>query len=103
MTQIQNNLILTAIVPEGLKDKVVDTLMDESCISGFSLVKIQGFSKANSHYNVSEQVEGYRDFYRFEIIHNEVNSEQLRHLLSTTNPDKIIRYWITPLLEVGVL
>jgi hypothetical protein len=101
--QSQNDLILIAIVPEGLKDKVVDTLMDESSISGFSLVKIQGFSKTNSHYNVSEQVEGYRNFYRFEIVHNEADSEDLRHLLSKITTEKIIRYWITPLIETGIL
>lgn len=103
MTLTQNNLILVAIVPEILKDKVVDILMAEENLTGFSLAKIQGFSKAHSHYSVREQVEGYRDFYRFEILHQATNSEQLCHLLSTTNKEKKIRYWILPLIETGVL
>ena len=95
--------MLIAIVPEALKDKVVDTLMDSAFLSGFSLAEIQGFSKANSHYSVSEQVEGYRNFYRFEILHQAYDSVQLGELLSSTNKGKMIRYWILPLLETGVL
>ena len=99
----QNDLVLVAIVPEDLKDKVVDTLMGESFISGFSLSKIQGFSKEHSHYNIKEQVEGYRDFFRFEILHQAFTSDKLRQLLSKTNNNKRIRYWILPLIETGVL
>ncbi|GAC27389.1 DUF3240 family protein [Brumicola pallidula] len=103
MPPTQNKLMLVAIVPEDLKDKVVDVLMTETSLSGFSLAKIQGFSKAHSHYNVTEQVEGYRNFYRFEILHLADNTEQLCQLLSKTNSDKRIRYWILPLIAAGVL
>ena len=103
MAQIQNSLMLIAIVPEALKDKVVDTPMAQSFLSGFSLAKIQGFSKAHSHYSVREQVEGYRDFYRFEILHEGDDSRQLCDLLGSTNQEKVIRYWILPLVETGVL
>lgn len=103
VTPTQNDLMLIAIVPEALKDKVVDTLMAESFLSGFSLAKIQGFSQAHSHYNVREQVEGYRDFYRFEILHHISSSKALCELLKTTNKEKKIRYWILPLIETGVL
>lgn len=103
MALTQNDLMLVAIVPEALKDKVVDTLMAESFLSGFSLAKIQGFSKAHSQYNVREQVEGYRDFYRFEVLHQASSSAQLCQILSKTNSDKKIRYWILPLIETGVL
>jgi len=95
--------MLIAIVPEALKNKVVDTLMAESVSSGFSLAKIQGFSHIHSHYNVREQVEGYQDFYRFEILHKGANSKALCELLGATNEAKTIRYWIFPVIETGVL
>lgn len=103
MALTQNDLMLVAIVPEDLKDKVVDTLMGETSISGFSLAKIQGFSKEHSHYNIREQVEGYRDFFRFEVLHQASTSKQLCELISKTNNDKRIRYWILPLIEAGAL
>lgn len=99
----QNELVLVAIVPEDLKDKIVDTLMGETCVSGFSLSQIQGFSKAHSHYNIREQVEGYRDFFRFEILHHASNSERLCYSLNKASNDKRIRYWILPLIETGFL
>lgn len=103
MTQAQNDLILIAIVPEALKDNVVDSLMADSFLSGFSLSKIQGFSQAHSHYNVSEQVEGYRDFYRFEVLHKAAQSSALLNLLKKVSSQKSVRYWILPLIEAGVL
>lgn len=103
MAIMQSNLMLIAIVPEVLKDPVVDALMAESSLSGFSLSKSQGFSKEHSHFNLREQVEGYSDFYRFEILHLASNSEQLCQLLGKTNSDKKIHYWILPVIETGVL
>lgn len=85
------------------KDKVVDGLMIEPFLSGFSLSKIQGFSQAHNHYNVAEQVEGYRDFYRFEIIYQAQHSQVLVDLLATTSAEKNIRYWILPAIESGVV
>jgi hypothetical protein len=95
--------MLIAIVPETLKDRVVDTLMSASVLSGFSLSNIQGFSKAHAQYNLTEQVEGYRKFYRFEILHQASDSKLLCDLLGATNNAKSIRYWIMPLIESGIL
>ncbi|HCF78590.1 MAG TPA: DUF3240 domain-containing protein, partial [Glaciecola sp.] len=47
----QQGLILMAVVPELLKDDVVDVLMGLEMISGFSLFDIQGFSKEHSQYS----------------------------------------------------
>lgn len=103
MPQVQNELILIAVVPQELKDNVVDALMTEPFLSGFSLSNIQGFSQAHSHYNIAEQVEGYRDFYRFEIIHQTQDSQALVDLLAKTSADKNIRYWLLPVIESGVV
>jgi hypothetical protein len=100
---MHNNLILIAIVPEALKDNMVDALMAETFLSGFSLSKTQGFSHAHSHYSVSEQVEGYRDFYRFEILHKVSESSLLLETLSKISANKNIRYWIMPLFDSGVV
>lgn len=103
MTQEQNELILIAIVPEPLKDDVVDSLMAASFLSGFSLSKIQGFSQEHNHYNLSEQVEGYRDFYRFEILHKTDDSAFLVRLLGASSSGNNIRYWVSHLVESGVV
>jgi hypothetical protein len=86
------------MVPTEMKDNMVDVLMGESSISGFSLSKIQGFSSQNSHFNIKEQVEGYKDIYRFEVLHD---SEQTESLLERVKERFIagkVRYWVTPVL-----
>lgn len=103
MSQVQNELILIAIVPQALKDSVVDALMEQTSLSGFSLSKIQGFSQVHSHYNVAEQVSGYRDFYRFEITHESQQSSSLIELLALRSEAKSIRYWVLPIIESGVV
>lgn len=103
VAQTHNTVILIAIVPETLKDKIVDALMAERSLTGFSLGKIQGFSQAHNHYSVTEQVEGYRDFYRFEILHQAADSFLLLDLLSTSSIGANIRYWISPLIESGMV
>lgn len=103
MSQAQNERLLIAIVPNMLKDDLVDSLMTHNDLSGFSLSKIQGFSRAHSHFNLQEQVEGYRDFYRFEVLHQAEDTEVLCDLLSSISAQQNIRYWILPLLDSGVL
>lgn len=93
-----NSMLLVLMVPIEMKDTMVDVLMDESKISGFSLSKIQGFSTQNSHFNIKEQVEGYKDLYRFEVLHS---SEQTEFLLERVKKVFVVgkvRYWVTSVL-----
>jgi len=101
--QTQNERVLIAIVPNALKDNLVDALMTHKDLSGFSLSKIQGFSRAHAHFNLQEQVEGYRDVYRFEVVHQADETKMLCDLLSSISPQQNTRYWILPLLGSGVL
>jgi len=93
-----NPMLLVLMVPTEMKDNMVDVLMGESSISGFSLSKIQGFSAQNSHFNIKEQVEGYKDLYRFEILHDSEQTEPLlKRVKEGFNKGKV-RYWVTPVL-----
>lgn len=87
--------ILVLMVPEAIKDKLVDVLIAEPSLSGFSLSKIQGYSANNSHFNIKEQVEGYKDLYRFEVLHQDQQSEQLITYIKSSFGDIKLRYWVT--------
>lgn len=95
-------LILVAMVPENMKDVLVDTLIAQKQLSGFSLSKIQGYSAANSHFNIQEQVEGYKDLYRFEIMHEAGFSEHLVTLVKSLFHTGNLRYWVTPTLQCSM-
>ena len=93
--------ILILIVPTELKDDVVDTLIEMNGITGFNLEKIAGFSKEHSQFNLREQVEGYRELYRFEIMHSRNEQQRLLLSLRPVCDAPRIRYWIAPILEQG--
>ncbi|GAA6171062.1 hypothetical protein NBRC116592_07320 [Colwellia sp. KU-HH00111] len=93
--------MFTLIVPVTLKDDVVDCLMSLPKISGFNLTKMSGYSKEHSLYDISEQVEGYRAFYQFDILitSNEINA--LKHHLKPICQGAKLRYWVTPVTDNG--
>lgn len=93
------SVLFTLNVPTTLKDEVVDKLISLPDVSGFNLKKINGYSKEHSLYDISEQVEGYRAFYQFEvlIIYSEVNA--LKEALKPICQSARLRYWLTPVIE----
>lgn len=95
------NQILVVIVPEEIKDNLIDQLMALDFISGFSLGQIDGYSRAHSHYSINEQVEGYRKLYRFEVLHQENQEAQILGALKATCSKIKARYWILPVTSMG--
>jgi len=96
-----SNQLLTIIVPDELKDDIVDQLMTLECISGFNLERMKGYSQAHSHFDISEQVEGYRKLNRFEILHSSANEEEILLSLKKICNSTHARYWISPVLSSG--
>ena len=93
--------ILNLVVPIDIKDDVVDALIEMEGITGFNMEKIAGYSKEHSLFNLREQVEGYRELFRFEVIHSRDEQQRLLSSLSPVCDAPRIRYWITPILEQG--
>jgi len=93
--------MLSLIVPDELKDDVVDQLMTLECISGFNLDRMKGYSKAHSHFNINEQVEGYRALNRFEIIHSNADEDLILLSLKEICHTAQVRYWISPITSSG--
>jgi nitrogen regulatory protein P-II 1 len=96
-------ILLTLIVPIELKDEIVDTLISEDQVSGFSLGKIEGYSRNHSHFNIGEQVEGHRAFYRFEIVIEKNQLDNVKFSLKNACGSSDIHYWLLPLFESGSL
>ncbi|MBC3766505.1 DUF3240 family protein [Neptunicella marina] len=93
--------ILNIMVPESIKDDVVDLLIALEVLSGFNLYRVDGFSREHSKYDLNEQVEGYRNLYRFEVIHNTQDFGQILDTLKPLSHATSLRYWITPILSGG--
>lgn len=95
--------LLVMMVPAEIRDDVIDCLTACELISGFNMTTMAGYSKEHSQYDLREQVEGYRKFFQFEVMHGR---QQQAELLATLRPvcaAAKIRYWIVPVLEQGHL
>ncbi|MCB1854499.1 MAG: DUF3240 family protein [Pseudomonadales bacterium] len=100
---MDNCQLLLLMVPTELRDDVVDALMACEFISGFNMTGIAGYSKEHSQYDLREQVEGYREFFKFEVMHPAARQAALMDALRPACAVAGVRYWIVPLREQGHL
>lgn len=91
------------MVPGEIRDDVVDCLTACDGISGFNMTTMAGFSKEHSQYDVREQVEGYRQLFKFEVMHSSAQQSSLLAALRPVCSSANIRYWVVPVLEQGHL
>lgn len=89
------------ISPKELKDDLVDSLISLDLITGFNLKKINGYSKEHSHFNITEQVEGYRELFQFEVLVNDANKTALIHHLQPICQPAHLKYWFLPISVSG--
>ncbi len=78
---------LVLIVPAKRRDEVVDLLMAEAALSGFTRGAVAGFGREHSHFSLREAVQGFEDQERFEVIADgaaiETALEQLNAIAGT--------------------
>jgi len=95
--------LLVLLAPAERRDDLVDALMEKADISGFTLTPALGYSREHAHFSVSEQVAGYREYSRFEVLFEAGQQEQLLEALSLAAGNEQLRYWITDAPETGHL
>jgi hypothetical protein len=100
---VDDQQLLIMMVPSDIRDDVVDCLMGYDGISGFNMTTMAGYSKEHSQYDLREQVEGYRQFFKFEVMHLRAQHSELMSTLRPACATANIRYWIVPVLEQGHL
>ncbi len=96
-----NSQALIIIAPKEIKDDLVDRLMALDIISGFSLTVIDGYSREHSHYSIDEQVEGYRRYFRFEVLHQQEQELSILQALEQTCAPARARYWVQSVSRIG--
>ncbi|MBL4765781.1 MAG: DUF3240 family protein [Colwellia sp.] len=89
------------ISPKELKDELVDLFMSMKQLSGFNLKKINGYSQEHSNFNITEQVEGYREFYQFEVLIKDDDKEAMFNQLTPICQAAKLRYWLLPISKSG--
>ena len=103
MPDVPSLMLLVLLAPADRRDDLVDALMGNDHISGFTLSPALGYSREHSDFSLGEQVAGYRDYSRFEVLFEAREQELLLETLSRASGNERLRYWIMPVPETGHL
>ena len=95
--------LLILLAPAERRDGLVDALMENVDIGGFTLTPALGYSREHSHFSLREQVAGYRDYSRFEILLEAGQQDRVLEALKRAAGNERLRYWITSVPETGHL
>ena len=95
--------MLVVVAPEEIVDDLVDVLIAQPWLSGFTLSRVSGYSSEHSKLNLREQVEGHRVFSRLEVVHQLSEQEALLAALRPACSSAVVRYWVLPVLSGGHL
>tara|TARA_R110002110_G_scaffold66978_1_gene182987 strand:+ start:76921 stop:77223 length:303 start_codon:yes stop_codon:yes gene_type:complete len=95
--------LLSIMVPQELRDDVVDALISCAAISGFNMQSIAGYSREHSLFDLSEQVAGYRSLFEFEVLHTVADEAAVLQALRDACRGTRVRYWVTPVVREGHL
>ena len=96
-----NQQLFTIIINNSIKDDAVDIILSLEYITGFTLSKAFGFSRKHAKYDIKEQVEGYKDFYRIDIAHEPKDLDHLLQAFSQLSGQFKLKYWVMPLIDCG--
>lgn len=103
MAGVSGGETLVLMVPRALRDDIIDVLMADDTLRGFSVTPAQGFSRNHAGLDLREQVKGYREFERFEVNCTATQRELLFPKLAAAAGSEHLHYWLTPVLEEGRL
>lgn len=93
--------LLNVISLPSMEDTLVDWLLLQSEITGFSSVEINGHGSAVAGLSISEQVEGRQKHVQFSIHAEKENSLNLIVRLKDKFQGSGLYYYVLPLVETG--
>ncbi len=95
--------LVTLGVPPSLEDNVVDCLLTLESERGFSSLQINAHHHLNQGLSIAEQVTGRQKEIRFEIRVSEEGLQELLQQLRLEFSGSQLYYWVSPVLQSGVI
>ncbi|MGB4811509.1 MAG: DUF3240 family protein [Methylophilaceae bacterium] len=93
--------LLTLITSPSLEEAMIDWLLMQTEISGFSTSKIDGHGAREKSYSALEQVTGRQKKLQF-VVHTETTiAAELVAQLKQKFKNTGLHYYITPIIEFG--
>ena len=93
--------LLHLIVSPSLEESMVDWLLNQASITGFSSMVIYGHGSSESAFNLVEQVAGRQRRIQFVIHTQNTLATQLITTLKQTFAGAGVHYFVMPVTEFG--
>ena len=100
---MNNDYVVTLNVPPTLEEMMVDCLLMFENEKGFSSLPVFAHHHENKGLSLAEQVTGRQKRLQFQLHVNAQDLEKLRARLREDFTGSDIQYWVTPILNQGVL
>ncbi|MFZ9610972.1 MAG: DUF3240 family protein [Methylococcales bacterium] len=95
--------LVTLNIPPSLEEMMVDSLLLLESEHGFSSFSVNGHHHVNKGLSLAEQVTGCQKRMRFQLY---MSADKLPYLLEQLRQDfsgSGIQYWVTPVIEYGII
>ena len=95
---------LTIVCHESMEERLVDHLLEHpDLISGFSIARIEGYSRKEKLPSMLERVRGRSKRIEIRTVINQLDANELIAHLKEEEANGDVAYWISPVLEFGRL
>ena len=99
----ESQALLSLVVAPGVEDAMVDWLLENKHVSGFTSYSINGHGASLHSMTAAERVAGHRRMILFQSYLPRKRANTLLVELKTDFEGSGIHYWMTPLIQGGHL
>ncbi|MGD8932984.1 MAG: DUF3240 family protein [Chromatiales bacterium] len=100
---MEPDVLLSLVISPEIEDAMVDWLLQQEQISGFTSLQVSGHGASPHSMSISEQVAGRRRQVMFQTHLSEVDAVAVIMGLEENFAGSGMHYWSTPLLTSGHL
>ena len=101
--EIENQVLLSLVISPEVEDPVVDWLLEQEQISGFTSLPVSGHGTSPHSMSLAEQVAGRRRQVMFQTYLEEPDAVALIKGLEEAFAGSGMHYWLTPVITSGHL
>ncbi len=95
--------LITLNVPPSLEESIVDSLLTFEAEHGFSSIPISAHDHKHKGLSIAEQVTGRQQKIRFQMYLAKQDLSELIKRLKKDFSGSNIHYWVTPVVETGLI
>ncbi len=100
---MESQVLLSLVISPEVEDAVVDWLLEQEEISGFTSLQVSGHGASPHSMNISEQVAGRRRQVMIQTYLPDMQAVSLVKGLEEAFAGSGMHYWLTPVITSGHL